>query len=308
MKYVIGIDGGGTKILVRAVDENGNFLGEYEGPTARHHNVGEEEMARRIDASVSACLAQFGGKREDCLAIAAGMSGIDSDEDQAVVDKAFAAMDGFVCPIRAMNDGELTHYNATGGIGVLVIAGTGSIAFAKNRAGESCRVGGWLYSIMSDEGSGSYITRKALHHYSRWMDGCFAETPLVRLTRERMNIHTRGELMAYATEINTPPWILKSLAMEVDMAAAEGDEYAVAILRDAAQCTSTLADEAIRQLNLAEEEELRVGIWGSAIVKSKLHRQFFEEAVKAKYPNAVVVVPQKSAAESACELALTFVK
>lgn len=308
MKYVIGIDGGGTKILVRAADENGNLLGEYEGPTARHHNVGEEEMARRIDASVAACLAQFGGKREDCLAIAAGMSGIDSDEDQEAVDKAFAAMPGFTCPIRVMNDAELTHYNATGGVGVLVIAGTGSIAFAKNCEGKSCRVGGWGYSILGDEGSGSYITRKALFHFSRWLDGCRPTTPLVTLIQERMKFKTRGDLVSYSTEINNPPWELVPLSIEVDKAAAEGDIYAIEILQDTAKCTSTLADEAIRKLNLGVEEDLKIGIWGSAIVKSKLHRQFFEEAIKAKYPNAVIIVPTKTAAESACELALTFAK
>lgn len=308
MKYVIGIDGGGTKFLVRAVDVNGVLLGEYEGPTARHHNIGEEEMARRVDASVAACLAQFDGKREDCLAIAAGISGIDSDEDQAAVDGAFAAMPGFTCPINCMNDAELTHYNLTGGVGVLVIAGTGSIAFAKNRAGKSCRVGGWLYSIMSDEGSGSYITRKALHRFSRWMDGCCPKTPLITLVQERLGITTRGELMAHATEINTPPWELKSLAKEVDMAAAQGDEAAIAILNDAAACTSELATEAIRQLQLDKEDELNVGIWGSAILKSPLHKHFFEEKLKANFPQTKVLVPSKTAAEAACMLALSMVK
>ena len=198
----------------------------------------------------------------------------------------------------------MTHYAVTGGVGALVISGTGSIAFGRNSKGESARVGGWLFTILSDEGSGSYITRKALFHYSRFLDGCVEETPLIGLIRGKLGNLGRKDLMLFATEIATPPWTTPSLSVEVNQAALGGDPYALDILKDAAKCTSTLADEVIRLLHLDEEEELRVGVWGSALVKSKLHLQYFTENVKAKYPAAKIILPEKDACDGACMMAL----
>ena len=114
----------------------------------------------------------------------------------------------------------------------------------------------------------------------------------------------RKDLMLFATEIATPPWTTPSLSVEVNQAALGGDPYALDILKDAAKCTSTLADEVIRLLHLDEEEELRVGVWGSALVKSKLHLQYFTENVKAKYPAAKIILPEKDACDGACMMAL----
>ena len=106
-------------------------------------------------------------------------------------------------------------------MGALVIAGTGSIAFGRNSKGESARVGGWLFTILSDEGSGSYITRKALFHYSRFLDGVrggnAADRPDPGASWATCG---RKDLMLFATEIATPPWTTPSLSVEVNQAAA----------------------------------------------------------------------------------------
>lgn len=308
MKYILGVDSGGTKYQVRAVALDGTVLAEHIGVPCRHYQIGEEETARRIEENMRQCLALFGGKREDCLAIAAGISGIDSEEDEAILYRIYNSIEGFSCPVRCLNDAEMTHYTVTGGTGVLVIAGTGSIAFARNSRGESVRVGGWIFSILSDEGSGSYITRKALFWYSRYLDGVIPQTELIRLIKEKLGDLGRKELMLFATDIATPPWDMPSLSVEVNQAAAAGDPYANEILADAAKCTFSLADAAIEKLRLTEEEELRVGVWGSAIVKSRLHLEHFTRLVHEKYPAAKVILPEKEAVEGACLMALEMVK
>ena len=306
-KYILGVDSGGTAYKVRAMSLDGEILAEYEGVPCRHYQLGEEETARRINLNMDAVLGMFGGRREDCQAIAAAVSGIDSPEDEEIVLNIYRSVGGFDCPITCLNDGEMTHYAVTGGVGALVIAGTGSIAFGRNSKGKSARVGGWLFTILSDEGSGSYITRKAMFHYSRFLDGCVEETPIIGLIRQKLGNLGRKDLMLFATEIATPPWTTPSLSVEVNQAALGGDPYALAIMKDAAQCTATLADEVIRLLKLDEEEELRVGVWGSALVKSKLHMQFFTENVKAKYSRDVIVLPEKDACDGACMMALDMV-
>ena len=304
MKYILGVDSGGTAFKVRAMSLEGEVLAEYEGVPCRHYQLGEEETIRRIELNMDAVLGLFGGRREDCAAIAAAVSGIDSPEDEEIVHHIYEELKGFDCPITCLNDGEMTHYAVTGGVGALVIAGTGSIAFGRNSAGKSARVGGWLFTILSDEGSGSYITRKAMFHYSRFLDGCVEETPLIGLIRGKLGNLGRKELMLFATKIATPPWDTPSLSVEVNQAALDGDPYALEIMKDAARCTATLADEIIRLLKLDQEEELRVGVWGSALVKSKLHMQYFTENVKAKYPGAKIILPEMDACDGACMMAL----
>ena len=48
--------------------------------------------------------------------------------------------------------------------GVVIIAGTGSIAYGHNGQGQAARAGGWGY-VLGDEGSGYWIGRHALR---RW--------------------------------------------------------------------------------------------------------------------------------------------
>ena len=308
MKYILGVDSGGTKYQVRAMALDGTVLADHIGVPCRHYQIGEEETARRIEQNMTDCLGLFGGKRENCVAIAAGVSGIDSEEDEAILHRIYNSLAGFTCPVRCLNDAEMTHYTVTGGTGVLVIAGTGSIAFGRNSKGESMRVGGWLFTILSDEGSGSYITRKAMFWYSRYLDGVIEETELIRLIKGRLGSLSRKDLMLFATDIATPPWTTPSLSIEVNQAANSGDPYALEILEDAAKCTFSLADAAIEKLRLQEEEELRVGVWGSAIVKSRLHLENFTRLVKAKYPEAKVLLPEKDAVDGACMMALEMAK
>ena len=44
--YVLGVDSGGTKCLIRAVRPDGTFLAEYSGETSRHHGLEEAEVLR----------------------------------------------------------------------------------------------------------------------------------------------------------------------------------------------------------------------------------------------------------------------
>ena len=138
-KYILGVDSGGTAFKVRAMSLEGEVLAEYEGVPCRHYQLGEEETIRRINLNMDAVLELFGGRREDCQAIAAAVSGIDSPEDEEIVLGIYKSLPGFDCPITCLNDGEMTHYAVTGGVGALVIAGTGSIAFGRNSAGRSAR-------------------------------------------------------------------------------------------------------------------------------------------------------------------------
>lgn len=304
MEYVIGIDGGGTNYRVRACGLDGKVLSEYNGIPARHYLMERTEMIRRVNANIDACLAAFGGKREDCRYLLCGISGIDSEEDGVILTGIYEGLEGFDCPVECMNDAELAHYAVTGGEGLLVISGTGSIAFGTNKRGESARVGGWMLSIMGEEGSGSWVSRKALRHLGRWFDKAVPDSLLTRMLLTQLNISTAKQLMDLSAHITAAVKEQCHLAPIVDEAANKGDEWAIEILQGAAAETMGFVRELVPILGLDKEPEFKVGIWGSNIVESNTHRETFRKLLYETYPSAVLYLPMRSAVEEAARLAL----
>lgn len=304
MRYVLGIDSGGTKCHVRAAALDGILIGSYIGAPCRHYGRPLEETRAIIGANIDGCLKQFGGDRADCAGLMCGAAGFDSEEDGVILHNLYNSLDGFSCPMTVVNDAELAHYTVTGGVGVLVIAGTGGIAFGRNAAGETARVGGWFPCIMSDEGSGTYVDAWALHHLSRYLDGMRPHSAFLQALMDGTNIHSRKELMDHCAKMSSPPWETPGVGHIVDASARKGDPYACAILRHAGEWNFKLADELIRALGLDREESITVGIWGSAILKSDIQREEMQRLLHEAHPQAVLKGPEQDAAEGAVRWAL----
>ena len=302
--YVLGVDSGGTKYLVRAAALDGTVLAEYRGPSCSHYRFPFEEASRRITENLSACLARFGGRPQDCRAIVCGTTGYDSPEDGEILQRLYEGLPGFSCPIVCMNDVELAFRVACGRTGVIILSGTGSICYGKNQAGESLRVGGWPCAIFGDEGSGRYIDALALRHYSRWMDGCRPDSAFLRGIREKTGVTTRKELMDFAMRMAAEACDPPGLGGIVSQAAESGDADARAILLDAAQCLFHLTREAIRKLRLDQADRLPVGVWGSVLMNSVIVREELFRLLRADYPRLVPCIPDKDAAQGAVEIAL----
>lgn len=304
MGYVLGIDSGGTKFLIRAAAEDGAPLAVYSGQSCSHHGRSKEEAFHLISENIDACLGQFGGRREECVGLVCGTTGLDSEEDGEIITSLYRNLSGLNCPMHIVNDAELAHYTVTGGIGIVLIAGTGSIAFGRSHDGRQARVGGWLFNIMGDEGSGRYIDAWVLHHLSRWMDGCRPDSWLLERVREKTGISTRKELMDYAISMATPPWRFPELGEFVAQAARQGDAYARSIVDYAAQWNAKLICEVAGILEIQRDKEFIVGLWGSTVVKNEVLQKALCDRVRLSYPNAEIRISMCDAAEGAVQWAL----
>lgn len=304
VRYVLGIDSGGTKYLVKACDLDGTVIGEYTGAPAAHYRLSGDDLVGRIDANIDRCLEQFGGDRKDCAFLVCGTTGIDADSDRETVSGIYAALRGFGCPTLCVNDAEVAHFAVTGGVGAVVIAGTGSVAFGRNGSGRTARSGGWPVCIFGDEGSGTWIAYQALHHLTLWFDGRVPSSTLTERLLRTLGLGKREDLMAICISIERMSWEDPGLAAIVDGAAQDGDAYALSILQRASAETSELADSVIRKLALDREPHFQVGAWGSAIVNSRLHFESFKERLEQRYDNVRVVIADVDAAMGACRMAL----
>lgn len=304
MKYVLGIDSGGTKYLVRAAGLDGGALGCFEGVPANHYLLSMEETRRRIGENIDRCLAAFGGRREDCVFILSGSAGCDSDEDAEILCALYRSLPGFCCPVVCVNDAQLAHYTVTSGVGILLVAGTGAIAFGRNAKGETRRVGGWPLSVMGEEGSGRYVDAWALHCYTRYMDGLRPRTPLIEGIESVIGVRTVKQMMDYTMELYGPPWQSPGLGRVVNEAALAGDAEAMALLERAAQWNVDLLGELVVPLGFDRETQFTVGIWGSTIIKGAYQRAVFERLLARRYPNSRLAVSDRDAAQGAVAWAL----
>jgi len=244
-EYFLGVDGGQSSTTAIIGDESGRVLGIGHGGPSNH--VGAAEGRAKFIHAIGSCLRQAcanGGLdaenvrfRSACLGFSGGpadkesiLREILSSDQTLVTDDAYIALCG-----------------ATGGApGIVVISGTGSIAWGRNSGGRVARAGGWGY-IFGDEGSAFWIARQALRAALRWEEGWGVPTSL----RARLLDHSAAANIDAASSVNnllhrcyTPEFPrprVARFAVLVNHAAESGDPSALKILDDAARELALLA-------------------------------------------------------------------
>lgn len=304
MQYVIGVDGGSTKSLMKAKDMAGNLLAESRAKTANHLLVGTVEAQKRIQNQMTDLIRSFDGKKEDCACIVVGAAGIDSPNDKVIVDGFYNSL-LFGCPIFCMNDGNIVLYATTKGVGVLSISGTGSVVVGRNAQGKVTRSGGYPSTIFGNEGSSQWIAFWALNYASKWVDGSVPTSPLI----EKFHTYFKGldsnKLMECAVALRRRPVDTK-LPVLVYEAAKEGDQAALTILKNSAAALAEVTESCVRKLDWTREDEFLCGVWGSVFVKNEFFYQYYKEDFLSRYPNSRVIFPEGDAADGAIQMALDY--
>src|SRR5205814_2761782 len=170
MKYFLGVDGGASKTAALVIDESGKSLGSGVAGPSNHLRVGVETAARNIERAVNKALVAADVASREIHWAYCGIAGADHPAHrQEVVDslEIFYPRGNFTVD----NDARIALTGAIGfGAGVVVIAGTGSVAYGRNEAGEEARAGGWGPSL-GDEGSAYGIGRGAFTAVLRALGG-----------------------------------------------------------------------------------------------------------------------------------------
>jgi glucosamine kinase len=165
--YYLGIDGGGSKTRCAVGDESSLLATVAAGPS-NVTRVGEararESLHQAIREACAAAKIEPGQLRRACI----GAAGAGREEIASIVRGIVAE----VIPgeIEIVGDMQIALEAAFGaGPGVIVIAGTGSIAYGRDSNGRTARAGGWGFAI-SDEGSAHWIGRMAVSRLLRAAD------------------------------------------------------------------------------------------------------------------------------------------
>lgn len=278
---VVGIDGGGTKTVAVLADASGNELARATGAGANLQTVGAEVVRDRI-ATLLAALADQIGHAVGVRAISVSLAGVDRPADVPVATRAIEAAIAsvalsrprvsweLVTPVPAVTNDAVAALAAGARTleGVVVIAGTGSIAFGI-RDGQRARAGGWG-SILGDEGSGYALGYDALRAVARAHDGRAPKTDLTGAILAHLALSAPPDLIGI---VSAPTWGVAdtaSLAPVVVRVAEAGDLVAVDLVELAARELSISVMAVIRALGFESGQPLPVvqagGLWQASRV------------------------------------------
>jgi N-acetylglucosamine kinase-like BadF-type ATPase len=294
VSFFLGIDGGGSKTVAVVGDEK-SILGTGRSGPSNVVRVGEAQARRAMIAAINdaceeaqvnpveiarSCIGIAGGARTEIAgAVRRIAGGVVSGEVEIVGDMVIALEAAF---------GRSP--------GVIVIAGTGSIAYGRNAVGETARAGGWGFAI-SDEGSAHWIGRASIAAAMQIYD---RKPALLSVLMNAWHVRNPEELVMAANASPSPDFA--ALFPVVGSAAESGDPLARGVLQHAGEELSRLAVTVIERL-FRQEEIVQVAIAGgvfrnAALVRKAFynHLHVYRAGIKG---NETIVDPVKGALEMA---------
>ena len=235
-RTLIGVDVGGSKTAAGVSDGDQVIIARADGPGAAIRPGRALASAATVAEVVRQALARAGRLSGDILLVGAAGAGREPERDE--LRKALRS-ENVAARVVVTTDIEIALAAAFGdGPGIVVSAGTGSVAVGRDRTGRQHRIGGYGWQ-MGDEGSGYAIGRAALGAVSRAADG---RSPRTALT-DRVLSATRSEdfdaLVRWAA--GASPAEVAALAPPVLETAGTGDVLAQGIADYAARELSQLA-------------------------------------------------------------------
>lgn len=268
--YYVGIDGGGTKSRLMAVDNAGTVFGPWFGSSTNISSNSREVVVQNIRELYQSFLSGLPCGPEEVAALCIGSAGIDVPENVTRLSEIIREA-GIACPILVVNDVEiLLAGECQGSPGAVLISGTGSVAFGKNEAGLTHRTNGWGH-LLGDEGSGYWIGQEAIRHCLRSVDQRSPPTLMADLICEACGLEDISHILPSVYRTGANKTEIANLARHVDTAAAQGDVAALSIMEEAAGHLFVMVESIWRVLNLNREHSIILS--GGTVLHSKPLRE-----------------------------------
>jgi glucosamine kinase len=281
-EWVLGLDGGGTKTLLALANQNGDVLGPFIGagvnPFDQTHWRNELETL----------LAQCPIKRDDLAFSSFGLPGY--GESAVINAQQFEVVQNFARENSVvLNDVAVAFAGALAGkLGVLILAGTGSMAWAGNGARE-IRVGGFGDGF-GDEGSGYWIGQQALQKLSWTLDGRLEDDRFRDSMLEAIGVSDAEGLISWFYGLEHQRSRVAALAMKLDQLADADNLTAIDILLEAANLLAVHGKTAWRKLELQSGSSISYAgsVFKSRTIRETVRRQL-EDLGRWEAPIAIPI-------------------
>ncbi|MEP6492822.1 MAG: BadF/BadG/BcrA/BcrD ATPase family protein [bacterium] len=297
---VIGIDGGGSKTHAVVADDQGQTIAEMVGPGSAVRPGQADHSANVIADVVRDALASCEMTHVTPRALCVGVAGAGREIERQQLWQALVSRD-LAAELVIHSDFSIALDDAfADGPGVLMISGTGSVAFGRGPTGTTARCGGWG-PVCGDEGSGAWIGRRALSVVTAAADGREPETALTGALLTAAQVNETADLIGWAADAT--PAKLATLAQVVLSVADSGDLRANAIVSLAVEELVLHVRSLARQLFGDERASLPLALSGGMMTRGSTLRKRFEHRIKTAIPGAQLrsdpVVPARGAVRAA---------
>ena len=293
----VGVDAGGSTTSV-AVSQGGALVREVEGPAANATTLGVDDAADAIVATVRKALAE---RHADAVFVGAAGSGREETARtlEGLIGSAFRGArvvvgdDAAIALRAAVPDGP----------GAVVVAGTGSVAYAEN-GGRRVRVGGLGYRI-GDEGSAYAIGMAAVRHYGRVLDGRARRDETSDLVARTLDAPDRDAYVAALYDAPIVPARFAVMAPSIIAFAGKGNFIATRIVQEASQELGNLVKSVVAQAGLTDTSPAIV-LAGGLLRENSLLSFLLATRIAGDVPGAHVIRGGDGAARGALRLAETL--
>ncbi len=287
--YFIGVDGGGSYSKAVLVDQNLNVLSHAKGDSLNFYSIGFKQAKENFSALIQTLLAGYESVPIHTVFI--GMSAVDTEVNGPMVD---SLVDGIIKPQHVYMQSDLyvaLMGHTFGKAGLMLVAGTGSMAVALDEQEKEYCYGGYGY-LIGDQGSAYSIASQAIRDALLAFEGIAPKTTLQACLLQYFKIQNHRDIIGKLYPDHNPRKTIASFAEQVTAEAKKGDATAIRILSEAAQYLAKLASALIQKTNIRHLES--IGISGGVFENDTFIRQAFNDAIHQEYPALQILFPQYS--------------
>jgi N-acetylmuramic acid 6-phosphate etherase len=291
---LLGVDAGGTKtlaLLARICGDSEEVVGRGQaGPG--NITDGLDRAVTAIGAAIDLARADAGCVEGPFAAACLAVAGSGTEDGRLALERWAHARD-LARGLLIVHDAyPVLALAAPEGPGIALIAGTGSIAFGRNAAGETARSGGWGW-VVGETGSGHGIGTAALRAVARAADGRGPDTQLTRDILAGLGTKDLRSAVAVLHQSASAPARVARIAATVAAAAAAGDAVARDILQDAANHLGSIVASVACRLGLGAHE-YPLALAGGVLLHDPALREMLQECLDRLRvsPARIVLVDQ----------------
>ncbi len=298
---VVGVDGGASKTRVIVADGAGAELASVTGvasavrPGEAGHSA--DVVAKLVREALEAC--EMDGEMPSALCV--GVAGVGRDAEYSAFEEALSAR-SLADEVVVLPDAVIALNDAFGEeAGIVLISGTGSMAYGRGPSQKMARCGGWG-PVCGDEGSGAWIGRRALSVITGSADGREPETGLLQAILTHLELESPDELIPWAA--GATPRDFAQLATPVMTVAATGDLRANSLCTLATEELVVHVRTLARQLFTDERAAVPVALAGGMFGHGSWLRKLVEMRLKSAIPGMLLHTGDVDPARGAVRTAL----